>query len=60
MIVVFDTSTVVSAIFWPASTARRCLAGAARRRFRLAVTGEIRIVTPVELLRTLDEIKQRK
>ena len=41
MIVVFDTSALASAIFWPASTARRCLAGAARRRFRLAVTGDI-------------------
>ncbi len=41
MIVVFDTNTIASAVFWPASTARRALAGAARRRFRLAVTGEI-------------------
>ena len=41
MIVVFDTSALASAIFWPTSTARRCLASAARRRFRLAVTGEI-------------------
>ena len=41
MIVVFDTSTVASAVFWPGSTARRTLAGAARRRFRLAATAEI-------------------
>jgi putative PIN family toxin of toxin-antitoxin system len=41
MIVVFDTNTIASAIFWPASTARRALAGAARRQFRLAVTAEI-------------------
>jgi predicted nucleic acid-binding protein len=38
---VFDTSVIASAIFWPKSTARRCLAGAARRRFRLAMTEDI-------------------
>lgn len=36
--VVLDTNTVVSAIFWPHSTARRCLAGLARRQYRIAVT----------------------
>ena len=41
MIVVFDTSAVTSAVFWPESTARRALAGAARRRFRLVATAEI-------------------
>jgi len=41
MIVVFDTSVVVSAIFWHTSTARRCLTGLAQRKFDLAVTGEI-------------------
>lgn len=41
MIVVFDTNTIASAVFWPASTARRALAGAARRRFRFAVTADI-------------------
>jgi putative PIN family toxin of toxin-antitoxin system len=38
---VFDTSVVVSAIFWHTSTARRCLAGLARRKFKLVVTDEI-------------------
>jgi putative PIN family toxin of toxin-antitoxin system len=41
MTVVFDTNTIASAVFWPASTARRALAGAARRRFRFAVTADI-------------------
>lgn len=41
MIAVFDTSVVASAVFWHASTARRCLVALARRRFRLAVTDEI-------------------
>ena len=41
MIVVFDTSTVASAVFWPRSTARRALAGAAQRKFRLAATAEV-------------------
>lgn len=39
--VVFDTNTVVSAIFWPQSTARRCLAGLARRRYGIAVSREV-------------------
>lgn len=38
---VFDTNTIVSAIFWPESIARRCLAGLARRQFAVAVTGEV-------------------
>jgi putative PIN family toxin of toxin-antitoxin system len=41
MIVVLDTNTVVSAIFWPNSTARRCLAGLARRVYDLALTSEV-------------------
>lgn len=36
--VVLDTNTIVSAIFWPGSTARRCLAGLARRQYAVAVT----------------------
>jgi uncharacterized protein len=36
MTVVFDTNTVVRAIFWPRSTDRRALAGLARRQFRAA------------------------
>ena len=38
MTVVFDTNTVVRAIFWPRSTDRRALAGLARRQFRAAVS----------------------
>jgi len=41
MVVVFDTNTVISAIFWPQSTARRCLAGLARRRYTIALSPEI-------------------
>ncbi len=41
MIVVFDTSAVVEAIFWPRSTARRALAGLALRRFKTAVNPQI-------------------
>jgi putative PIN family toxin of toxin-antitoxin system len=41
MIVVFDTSVVVEAVFWPRSTARRALAGLALRRFKTAVSQEI-------------------
>jgi putative PIN family toxin of toxin-antitoxin system len=41
MIAVFDTNIIASAIFWHTSTARRCLAGLARRQFRLAVSNEI-------------------
>jgi len=36
--VVLDTNTVVSAIYWPNSTARRCLAGLARRQYGIAVS----------------------
>lgn len=41
MIVVFDTSVVVEAIFWPRSTARRALTGLALRRFKTAVNSAI-------------------
>ena len=41
MIVVFDTSVVVEAVFWPRSTARRALTGLALRRFKTAVSQEI-------------------
>jgi uncharacterized protein len=41
MIAVFDTNTVVSAIFWPKSTARRCLAGLARRQYQIAISAEL-------------------
>ena len=44
MIAVFDTNTIASAIFWHTSTARRCLAGLARRQFKLAVTPDMRIM----------------
>lgn len=39
--VVLDTNTVISAIYWPASTARRCLAGLARQQYVVALTREI-------------------
>src|SRR5712671_2071695 len=39
--VVFDTNVIISAIYWPRSTGRRCLAGLARRQFALAVTREV-------------------
>jgi predicted nucleic acid-binding protein len=42
MIVVLDTNVVVEAIFWPRSTARRVMAGLALRRFKTAVSEEIR------------------
>lgn len=38
---VFDTSTVVAAIFWPRSTARRAWTLVARRAARACVTAEI-------------------
>ncbi|MBE7499976.1 MAG: putative toxin-antitoxin system toxin component, PIN family [Verrucomicrobiales bacterium] len=41
MIVVFDTSVVVEAVFWQRSTARRALTGLALRRFKTAVSQEI-------------------
>ena len=41
MIVVFDTSVVVEAVFWPRSTGRRALTGLALRRFKTAVSQEI-------------------
>jgi putative PIN family toxin of toxin-antitoxin system len=41
IIVVLDTNTVISAIFWPRSIARRCLAGLARRQYNLAVSNEV-------------------
>ena len=39
--VVLDTNTVISAIFWPESTARRCLAGLARRWYAVAVSAGV-------------------
>lgn len=39
--VVLDTNVVISAIFWPQSTARRCLAGLARRWYRVAATAGV-------------------
>jgi len=39
--VVFDTNTIVSAIFWPKSPSRRCLAGLARRLYGIAVSGGV-------------------
>jgi len=41
MIAVFDTNIIASAIFWHTSTARLCLVGLARRRFKLAATDDI-------------------
>lgn len=41
MTVVFDTNVFVSAAVSPAGAARRCFFLLARRRFQLAVTGEI-------------------
>ena len=39
--VVLDTNTVVSAIFWPRSTAGRCMAGLARRQYGIAVSRDV-------------------
>jgi hypothetical protein len=39
--VVLDTNTVISAVFWPESTARRCLAGLARRWYTVALSAEV-------------------
>jgi putative PIN family toxin of toxin-antitoxin system len=39
--VVFDTSTVVAAVFWPRSTARRAWTLVARRQVRACVTSGI-------------------
>lgn len=39
--VVLDPNTVISAIFWPGSKARRCLAGLARRQYGIAVSREV-------------------
>jgi hypothetical protein len=41
MTVVFDTSVVVEAIFWPRSTARRALTGLAKRRFQTGINSAI-------------------
>ena len=41
MTVVFDTNTVVRAIFWPRSTDRRALVGLARRQFATAVSASL-------------------
>ncbi len=40
-IVVFDTNTILSAIYWPRSTGRRCLAGLARRQYAIALSREV-------------------
>jgi len=40
-IVVFDTNAVVSAILWPRSISRRCLAGLARRQYAIALTQDL-------------------
>jgi uncharacterized protein len=39
--VVLDTNTVISAVFWPESKARRCLAGLARRWYAVALSAEV-------------------
>ena len=39
MTIVVDTNVVVSAAFWPKSEDRRCFVLLARRKCRLAVTG---------------------
>jgi putative PIN family toxin of toxin-antitoxin system len=39
--VVFDTSAIISAIYWPGSTSRRCLAGFARRQYAIAVSSVV-------------------
>lgn len=39
--VVLDTNTVISAIFWPRSTARRCVAGLAKRQYGIAVSRDV-------------------
>lgn len=41
MLVVLDTNVVISAIFWPRSTARRALAGLARRQYAAAISREL-------------------
>jgi putative PIN family toxin of toxin-antitoxin system len=41
MTVVFDTSVIVEAIFWPRSTARRALTGLAKRRFKSVINSAI-------------------
>ena len=54
--VVFDTSVVASAIFWPRSTARKALAMMARRKVHACVTDEIER----EYLKTCLEIQDLK
>ncbi len=49
--VVLDTNTVVSAIFWPQSTARRCLAGLARRWYALAASARLMVSRDHDLLK---------
>jgi uncharacterized protein len=41
ILAVFDTSTVVSAVFWPRSTARRAWTLVARREVRACVTSQM-------------------
>ena len=40
-LVVFDTSVIVSAIFWPQSTARRALVGLATHHYFACLTAEL-------------------
>ncbi len=41
ILVVFDTNVIISAIYWPRSTARRTLAGVARRHHVAAISREL-------------------
>jgi putative PIN family toxin of toxin-antitoxin system len=41
MTVVFDTNVIVETIFWPHSTARRALAGLAKRQFQTVINSAI-------------------
>ena len=41
IVVVFDTNVIISAIFWPRSTARRALLGLARRHYAAAISREL-------------------
>jgi len=41
MTLVFDTSVIVSAIYWPESSSRRALAGLARREYAAAISGAL-------------------
>ena len=41
IVVVFDTNVIISAIYWPRSTARRALSGLARRHYVAAISREL-------------------